>query len=243
MALRAAAAARCLAKPWHQALPSLGRHGSLLLSRVFGSGSDDGIQDFHEEMHAVFGGPAASLSEDLPTCSAMPQSFSAAGLGGCAPTEFLSHVDSSGKAAMVDVSGKPETSRVAVASGKVLLGSKAFTLVAANQIKKGDVLTVAKLAGICGAKHTSLLIPLCHNIMLSGVDVTLSLDEKSNAVDVVAEARAVGPTGVEMEALTAVTVACLTIYDMCKAVAKDIQVSNIQLQSKTGGKSGSWRRE
>jgi cyclic pyranopterin phosphate synthase len=124
----------------------------------------------------------------------------------------------------------------------VLLGSDAFARVAANSIAKGDVLTVAKLAGIMGAKQTASLIPLCHPLLLSGVDVRLTLNEEVQAVDVEAEVTTVGPTGVEMEALTAVTVASLTVYDMCKAVSKDIRISEVRLESKTGGKSGHWSR-
>lgn len=154
----------------------------------------------------------------------------------------LSHVDSAGKAAMVNVSTKTNTSRVAVASGRVLLGFDAFSLVAANNIAKGDVLTVAKIAGIMGAKQTATLIPLCHPLNLSGVDVSLSLNKELHAVDIEAKVTTVGLTGVEMEALTAVSVASLTVYDMCKAVSKDIRISDVRLESKTGGKSGEWHR-
>eukprot|EP00897_Mesotaenium_endlicherianum_P007471 jgi/Mesen1/6752/ME000344S06041 len=154
----------------------------------------------------------------------------------------LSHVDEEGKASMVDISAKTSTSRVAVASGRVLLGKAAFDLVAAAQIAKGDVLTTAKIAGITGAKYTAHLIPLCHNILISRVDVQLALDGGRHAVEIVATAAAVGATGVEMEALTAVSVAALTVYDMCKAVSKDIHITDVRLESKTGGKSGPWHR-
>lgn len=154
----------------------------------------------------------------------------------------LSHVDSSGKAAMVNVAEKKVTNRMAIASGHVLLGRHAFTLVAANNISKGDVLTVAKISGITGAKQTGNLIPLCHNLLLSGVDLSLVLNEASHAVDIEAKVTTVGPTGVEMEALTAVALASLTVYDMCKAVSKEIRICDIQLDSKTGGKSGNWSR-
>ncbi|KAH7434027.1 hypothetical protein KP509_07G097600 [Ceratopteris richardii] len=143
---------------------------------------------------------------------------------------------------MVNVSDKPSTTRVATASGKVLLGPVAFPLVSSNQISKGDVLTVAKIAGICGAKQTGNLIPLCHNIALSNAKVQLELDARDKSVLIKAEVSAVGVTGVEMEALTAVSVAALTIYDMCKAVSKHISICNIQLESKKGGKSGNWCR-
>ncbi|MCO5602144.1 hypothetical protein L7F22_056272 [Adiantum nelumboides] len=152
----------------------------------------------------------------------------------------LTHVDAHGKVSMVNVSDKLTSTRTAIASGRVLLGPLAFPLVASSQILKGDVLTVAKLAGICGAKQTGSLIPLCHNITLSNVKVNIELDEQKDSVLIKAEVTAVGVTGVEMEALTAVSVAALTIYDMCKAVSKDIAIRNIQLESKTGGKSGDW---
>ncbi|KAJ7515872.1 hypothetical protein O6H91_22G032400 [Diphasiastrum complanatum] len=154
----------------------------------------------------------------------------------------LTHVDDSGKASMVNIMEKSSTYRLAAASGRVLLGTLAFDLVCANKISKGDVLTVAQIAGIQAAKQTSNLIPLCHNILLSGVKVDLSLNKELQAVEVHAEVTSVGPTGVEMEALTAVSVACLTVYDMCKAASKEIKISNIQLDSKSGGKSGDWHR-
>ncbi len=160
-----------------------------------------------------------------------------------APAMHLSHVDMSGKAAMVNISEKTDTKRMAVATGRVLLGPHAFALVAANSMSKGDVLTVAKIAGISGAKQTSNLIPLCHNLLLSGVDVSLRLHEATHSVGIEAKVTTIGPTGVEMEALTAVSVASLTVYDMCKAVSKDIRICEIQLESKTGGKSGPWSRD
>lgn len=132
--------------------------------------------------------------------------------------------------------------REAQASGVVSIGPEAYALVAANQIKKGDVLTVAQLAGIMGAKHTSTLIPMCHNIFLSKVDVQLNLVSDKHAVAVRAMARTVGQTGVEMEALTAAAVACLTVYDMVKAVTKGAVISDLQLEAKSGGKSGDYKR-
>ena len=141
---------------------------------------------------------------------------------------------------MVDVGDKPSTNRVAVASGRVYLGKSAFTLVHQNKIAKGDVLSVAQLAGIMAAKRTSDLIPLCHNIPISKVDVKLTMEEKTYSVEVSAEVRIVGVTGVEMEALTAVSVAALTLYDMCKAVTHDILISQIRLIKKTGGKGGDY---
>lgn len=143
---------------------------------------------------------------------------------------------------MVNVASKADTRRVAIASGRVLLGQEAFELVNANSIAKGDVLTVAKVAGIMGAKQTGSLIPLCHPLVLSGVDVNLRLNHELHAVDIEAQVTTVGPTGVEMEALTAVSVASLVVYDMCKAVSKDIQITHVRLESKFGGKSGDWSR-
>ncbi|XP_038075089.1 molybdenum cofactor biosynthesis protein 1-like [Patiria miniata] len=154
----------------------------------------------------------------------------------------LTHVSETGKAQMVDVGDKPGTSRLAVASGRVLLGQTAFALVRQNRIAKGDVLSVAQIAGIMAAKRTSSLIPLCHNIPISKVDVTLTMEEASHSVLVCAEVRTVGVTGVEMEALTAVSVAALTLYDMCKAVTHDIVITDIQLIIKTGGQRGDFKR-
>lgn len=138
---------------------------------------------------------------------------------------------------MVNVGQKIETSRTAVAVGKIMLGSKTFCLVESNQIKKGDVLSVAQIAGIMGAKQTSALIPLCHPLLLDSVDVKVRLDKDLEAVVVEATVSCTGRTGVEMEALTAVTVALLTLYDMCKAVDKDMVMGDIKLIKKTGGKS------
>ena len=154
----------------------------------------------------------------------------------------LSHVGDSGMVKMVDVGSKSATSRVAVAAGRVKLGGTAFQLVAENRLKKGNVLTTAQLAGIMAAKQTSQLIPLCHNIVLTSVDVTLTLDSASLSVIIECTARSCGQTGVEMEALTGVSVAALTVYDMCKSVSHDIVISDIKLLSKTGGKSN-FRRQ
>ncbi len=150
----------------------------------------------------------------------------------------LSHVSETGKAQMVDVGDKLSSSRVAVASGKVYLGETAFTLVQQNKIAKGDVLSVSQLAGIMAAKRTTDLIPLCHNIPISKVDVRLTLEEETHSICVTAEVRTIGVTGVEMEALTAVSVAALTLNDMCKAVSHDIVISQIRLVMKTGGQRG-----
>ena len=155
----------------------------------------------------------------------------------------LSHVDESGKTKMVDVGSKDDTLRTAIAGARILLGREAFSLVVNNQLKKGDVLSVAQLAGIMGAKQTPQLIPLCHPLLLSHVDVSLNLDTTKQSVDVIATASTKGPTGVEMEAMTAAAVAALTVYDMTKAVSKDIEIESIRLLSKSGGKSGTWERK
>ena len=149
----------------------------------------------------------------------------------------LTHVDTHGKASMVGVANKKVSHRVAMASGKILLGDIAYDLVAKNNIAKGDVLTVAQLAGIMGAKQTSNLIPLCHPLTLDKIKVDLSLEPADLAVKVVASVEVTGKTGVEMEALTGVSVALLTVYDMCKAVNKQMVITNIKLEMKTGGKS------
>lgn len=149
----------------------------------------------------------------------------------------LSHVDSDNKASMVDVTGKPETVRKASALARIFLGEKVFELVKNNEMKKGDVLTVSKLAGIMGAKRTSELIPLCHNISLTKVDVELVLNAATFEVNITSNVTCSGKTGVEMEALTAVSVAALTVYDMCKSVTHDIVITDVKLLVKSGGKS------
>jgi cyclic pyranopterin phosphate synthase len=154
----------------------------------------------------------------------------------------LSHLDEEGKAVMVDVGEKAATERVAVARGKVVMGADTFRTISSGTTKKGNIVGVAKLAGINAAKHTWELIPLCHNIPLSHIDVTVDYDEGSYCMRITATVRSTGKTGVEMEALTAVTVAGLTIYDMVKAVDHGVELTEICLVSKTGGKSGSWIR-
>ncbi|MFZ5820107.1 MAG: cyclic pyranopterin monophosphate synthase MoaC [Chloroflexota bacterium] len=150
----------------------------------------------------------------------------------------LSHLDETGRARMVDVSAKPDTERVAVARGEVLMKQETLELIRAGAIKKGDVLTVAQIAGISAAKRTSDLIPLCHPLPLSRVDVDLSLDDSLPGVVITATAKVTGKTGVEMEALTAVSVAALTVYDMAKAAEKTMRIHNIRLVEKRGGRSG-----
>lgn len=158
-------------------------------------------------------------------------------------SEHLTHVDREGKVFMVDVGGKSDTRRTAVATAVVRLGPKLFRMVQSNQLKKGDVLTVAHIAGVQGAKLTSQLIPLCHNIPLSQVKVSLKLDGARFTVAIRTECSTHGKTGVEMEALTAASVAALTIYDMCKAVTHDIVIEEVKLESKTGGQRGDFHRD
>ncbi len=141
---------------------------------------------------------------------------------------------------MVDVSDKAETDRVAVAVGSVVMRPETLRLIREGQMKKGDVLAIARLAGIMAAKRTPDLIPLCHPLALTAVAVDLSLDEARNAVDIRATCRTTGRTGVEMEAMTAVCVAALTVYDMCKAVDRGMLISDIKLTYKSGGKSGNY---
>uniref|UniRef100_A0A8B9VJ10 Molybdenum cofactor biosynthesis protein 1 n=1 Tax=Anas zonorhyncha TaxID=75864 RepID=A0A8B9VJ10_9AVES len=157
-------------------------------------------------------------------------------------SDNLTHTDEEGRATMVDVGGKPDSRRRAVAGAVVRLGEKAFGMVRQNQMKKGDVLAVAQIAGIQGAKLTSQLIPLCHNIPLSHVEVSLSLDEARCAVVIHCSCQTWGKTGVEMEALTAASLAALTVYDMCKAVTHDIVIEEVKLLSKTGGQRGDFSR-
>ena len=143
---------------------------------------------------------------------------------------------------MVDVSAKPATERTAVATGRVLVATSTMALIRKGGVKKGDVLSVARLAGIMGAKRTPELIPLCHPLALSAVSVDLALDPAKNAIDIIATVKTTGPTGVEMEAMTAVAVAALTVYDMCKAADRGMTVTDIRLDYKSGGKSGTYRR-
>ena len=150
----------------------------------------------------------------------------------------LTHFDDAGNAHMVDVSDKALTTRIARAEGRVAMLPETLALIQRGQVDKGDVLGVARLAGIMAGKRTSDLIPLCHPLQLSAVDMDLTCDEVEHCVTVVAEVKSTGKTGVEMEALTAVAVASLTIYDMCKAVDRGMQIDNVRLVHKSGGKSG-----
>ncbi len=153
---------------------------------------------------------------------------------------MLTHLDEGGNARMVDVGQKPDTERLAVAGGEVRMQAETLRLIRDGAIKKGDVLTTARLAGIMAAKRTAELIPLCHPIALTHLEVTLKLDEAENRVLIQASARTVGKTGVEMEALTAVTAAALTIYDMAKAVDRGMVIQNIRLLEKHGGVHGDY---
>ena len=154
----------------------------------------------------------------------------------------LTHFNAEGRAKMVDVSEKQTTLREAAAGGTVFVNTETFGLIMRGEIKKGDVLGVAQVAGIMAAKRTSELIPMCHPIAITSVDISFEPDEGRGAIDITATVRCKGETGVEMEALTAVSAAALTIYDMCKAAQKDIEISNIRLLRKSGGKSGDYIR-
>jgi cyclic pyranopterin phosphate synthase len=155
-------------------------------------------------------------------------------------TGKLTHFDAEGRAVMVDVSAKAETERIATAKGAVLMKPETLALITAGGVKKGDVLSVARLAGIMGAKRTPDLIPLCHPLALSSVKVDLAVDAARSAVEISATCKLTGRTGVEMEALTAVAVAALTVYDMCKAVDRAMRITEIRLVHKSGGKSGTY---
>jgi cyclic pyranopterin phosphate synthase len=152
----------------------------------------------------------------------------------------LTHIDSEGRARMVDVTGKPDTVREAVATGLVRMDAETRALALSGDAKKGDVRAVSEIAGVMAAKKTSELIPLCHPLALSKVEVSVTSHDEGLAVT--ARVRTTGPTGVEMEALTAVSVACLTIYDMLKAADKGMVIEAVRLEEKTGGKSGEWKR-
>ena len=155
----------------------------------------------------------------------------------------FTHFNDDGRARMVDVGSKSETERTAVAAGRVLVNSETFRLIKNGGMKKGDVLGTAQIAGIMAAKKTSDIVPMCHPLMLTGVDISFNLNEEMHAVEIKAEVKCKGVTGVEMEALTAVSAAALTVYDMCKAVQEDMIIDRICLLSKKGGKSGDIRQE
>ena len=155
----------------------------------------------------------------------------------------FTHFNEQGRAKMVDVGEKPLSRRTATAAGRVLVNEQTFALIRSGGMKKGDVLTVAQIAGVMGAKRTPDLIPMCHPILMDGIDLQLTLDEARLSVEIRATVSCDGRTGVEMEALTAVSAAALTVYDMCKAVQKDMIITDIRLVSKTGGVHGDYHRE
>ena len=155
----------------------------------------------------------------------------------------FTHFNEQGRAKMVDVGEKPSSRRTAVAAGRVLVNDETFALIRSGGIKKGDVLTVAQIAGVMGAKRTFELIPMCHIVPLNGIDLELRLDEEKKSVEISATVSCDGKTGVEMEALTAVATAALTVYDMCKAVQRDIVITDIRLLGKSGGVHGDYTRD
>ena len=155
----------------------------------------------------------------------------------------FTHFNDQGRAKMVDVGEKPPTRRTATAAARVLVNENTFALIRSGGMKEGDVLTVAQVAGVMGAKRTPDLIPMCHPILMDGIDLSLHLDEASCAVEIQATVSCDGRTGVEMEALTAVSTAALTVYDMCKAVQKDMVITDIRLLRKTGGVHGDFERK
>jgi cyclic pyranopterin phosphate synthase len=159
------------------------------------------------------------------------------------PEKTLTHLGKTGEARMVDVSAKPATERVAVAEGKVVMTAATLDLVLSGDAKKGDVLGTARIAGIQAAKRTHELIPLCHPLMITKVEVALEPDRALPGINVRATVKVAGQTGVEMEALTAVSVACLTIYDMVKAAERGMRIEGVRLLEKSGGASGQWRTE
>ena len=156
-------------------------------------------------------------------------------------TDTLTHFDTQGQAWMVDVAGKAETHRLARASGRIVMQSATLRLITEGSAKKGDVLGVARIAGIQAAKQTSTLIPLCHPLALTKVELEFRISRREHAVTCIATAETLGRTGVEMEALTAASIALLTIYDMCKAVDRGMRIESLGLQEKRGGKSGLWK--
>lgn len=155
--------------------------------------------------------------------------------------EKLTHINTQGRAKMVDVSDKEKTKREAIATGSIYVKEETLKRIEAGEMMKGDVLAVAQIGGIMAAKNTSNIIPMCHPIMISGCDISFNLDFKNSKIDILVVAKTVGETGIEMEALTAVSTAALTIYDMCKAIDKTMTIGDIRLIKKTGGKSGTFQ--
>lgn len=157
--------------------------------------------------------------------------------------EVLTHINEEGRARMVDVSEKEDTQREAAAIGSIFMKRETLERIQEGTIKKGDVLSVAQVGGIMACKNTPHIIPMCHPIMISGCDISFKLDFEKNKIDITAITKTVGKTGVEMEALTAVSACALTIYDMCKAIDREMTIGNIMLMKKSGGKSGAFMRE
>jgi len=186
---------------------------------------------FHKEAHTLATNLATEGKSLEPGLS--EKGYQKAAVGG-----ELTHIDASGRPRMVDVTDKPDTQREAVAKGRVRMKASTFGLLKKGSMPKGDVLTVAQLAGIMAAKQTPNLIPLCHPVPIGDIKVEYSLDEENSAVEITTTVKGLGKTGVEMEAFTATAIAALTIYDMCKAVDRGIQIENIRLIRKSGGKSG-----
>lgn len=155
----------------------------------------------------------------------------------------LTHIDKNGRPRMVDVGEKADTQRIAVAKGSIFMKPETLQRIRAGTMEKGDVLSVAQTAGIMAAKNTSSAIPMCHNIMITGVEMDFVLDEENAAVHIEASASTVGKTGIEMESLHAVSIAALTIYDMCKAIDRSMKITDIRLVKKSGGKSGDYVNE
>jgi len=189
------------------------------------------VNPFHKEAHALATKLAGQGEAVRPAPSAKERAKAP-------PAEELTHIDERGRPRMVDISQKPDTQREAVARGRVRMQPSTFELIKRGGVAKGDVLAVAQLAGIMAAKQTANLIPLCHPLLLGDVKVEFALDEANSMVDITATVKSIGKTGVEMEALTATAVAALTIYDMCKAVDRGMQIESIRLLRKSGGKSG-----
>jgi len=186
---------------------------------------------FHKEAHTLATNLATEGESLEPGLS--EKEYKKAAVGG-----ELTHIDASGRPRMVDVTDKPDTHREAIAKGRVRMKASTFSLLKKGSMPKGDVLTVAQLAGIMAAKQTPNLIPLCHPVPIGDIKVEYSLDEENSAVEITTTVKGLGKTGVEMEAFTATAIAALTIYDMCKAVDRGIQIENIRLIRKSGGKSG-----
>ena len=195
----------------------------------------------HTDLHDYVDVVVEQVSEGLTDYKSAPSVTDKQEQGSESLSDVLTHTDNSGKLNMIDISTKVDTDRVAVAMATIKLGEKVFNLVKQNKTKKGDALTVAQIAGITAAKRTSELIPLCHNIPLSKINVDLQLVEKSHSLVITSLAKSHGKTGVEMEAIMAATVAAVTVYDMCKAVSRDMVISDIKLVKKTGGARGDYQ--